>query len=82
MFLTVEAIQQQTGELVLSHSCTQATRQSASVIKVGVAYMNVCGSRHLKEGETKFTQDDVVPQNIYVYLPFILHASTLWNIYV
>ena len=30
-------------------SCTSVTRQRASVIKVNVAYVNVCISRRLKE---------------------------------
>ena len=30
-------------------SCTQVTRRSASIIRVGVAYVNVRVSRHLKE---------------------------------
>ena len=34
---------------VIKISCTQVIRQSASVIRVGVAYMNICVSRHLKE---------------------------------
>ena len=34
---------------VAKSSCTRVTRRSAAVIKVGVAYMNVCVSRHLKE---------------------------------
>ena len=34
---------------VVKSSCTRVTKQSASVIKVGVAYMNVYISRHLKE---------------------------------
>ena len=34
---------------VIKSSCTRATRQSFSVIKVGVVYMNVHVSRHLKE---------------------------------
>ena len=34
---------------MVKSSCTQVTRWSASVIRVGVAYMNVHVSRHLKE---------------------------------
>ena len=34
---------------IVKSSCTRVTRQSTSVIKVGVAYMNVCVSKHLKE---------------------------------
>ena len=34
---------------VVKSSCTRVTRQSASVIKMGVAYVNVCVSRRLKE---------------------------------
>ena len=34
---------------VITNSCTWVTRESASVIKVGVAYVNMCISRHLTE---------------------------------
>ena len=34
---------------MVNSSCTRATRQSASVIRVGVTYMNICVSRCLKE---------------------------------
>ena len=34
---------------MVKSSCTRVTRWSASVIKVGVAYVNVRTSRHLKE---------------------------------
>ena len=34
---------------VIESSCTSVARQRASVIKVGVAYVNVYVSRHLKE---------------------------------
>ena len=34
---------------VIKSSCTQVTRRCASVIKVGVAYVNVHILRHLKE---------------------------------
>ena len=34
---------------VIKSSCTRVTRQTTSVIRVGVAYVNVCISRRLKE---------------------------------
>ena len=34
---------------VVKSSFTRVTRQSASVIKTGVAYVNICVSRRLKE---------------------------------
>ena len=35
--------------MVVKSRCIQVTRQGASVIKVGVAYVNIRVSRHLKE---------------------------------
>ena len=35
--------------MVVKSSCTRVTRQSASVIRVGVAYVNISVSKHLKE---------------------------------
>ena len=35
--------------IVVKSSCTRVTRRSASVIRVGVAYVNVWVSRRLKE---------------------------------
>ena len=35
--------------IVIKSSCTRVTRRSASVIKVGVAYLNIHISTHLKE---------------------------------
>ena len=34
---------------MVKSSCTLVTRRSASVIRVGVVYVNVCVSRRLKE---------------------------------
>ena len=34
---------------MVKSSCTRVTRRSASVIRVGVAYVNICVLRHLKE---------------------------------
>ena len=34
---------------MVKSSCTRVTRWRASVIRVGVAYVNVCISGHLKE---------------------------------
>ena len=34
---------------MVKNSCASITRQSTSVITVGVAYVNICISRYLKE---------------------------------
>ena len=34
---------------VIKSSCTRVTRKRASVLKVGVAYINIYMSKHLKE---------------------------------
>ena len=47
--VSYRCIRRQFTVIVVKNNCTSVTRLSASVIKVGVAYVNVRVSRRLKE---------------------------------